>query len=185
MSVEEIKILGDHSLENVLGAVAIAYLAGIKPEHIRKAVANFKGVEHRIEYVGTFHGIACYNDSKATNPESAQVAIKSMKTKGVLIAGGMDKGSDFESISDLYCDHLSHLILLGETKEKMKASAYEAGFFSVTLVDTMEEAVSKAFQLAKPGTNILLSPACASWDMYDSFEVRGKDFKTCIEKVRL
>ena len=185
MEIKEIKVLGDHNLENILAAVAIAYLAGIEPEVIKKAVANFKGVEHRIEYVGTFYDVACYNDSKATNPEAAQVAIKSMKNKGVLIAGGMDKGSDFEALSDLYCDHLSHLVLLGETKEQMKMAAYQAGFYTVTLVDTMAEAVSKAFELAKPGSSILLSPACASWDMYESYEVRGKDFKTCIEKVRL
>jgi len=185
MPVDEIKIVGDHNLENVLAAVGIAYLGGVSPQVIRRVVAAYRGVEHRIEYVGAFHGVDCYNDSKGTNPDATMVAVKAMAYPTVLIAGGMDKGSDFDELSLLYQGRLSNLILLGETKEQMKQAANKAGFKQVILVDNMEEAVEKAFEMANNEGRILLSPACASWDMYESYEVRGRDFKTCIEKVKL
>lgn len=185
MPVGEIKIVGQHSLENVLAAVGVAYLAGVSVEAIRRGVGHFKGVEHRIEYLGMVKGLACYNDSKGTNPDATHVAITSMDRPTVLIAGGMDKGSEFDDLSSLYAGRLSHLVLLGQTKEKMKAAALKVGFDKVVLVETMDQAVEKAFELAQEGGAILLSPACASWDMYASFEVRGQHFKTCIEKAAL
>jgi len=180
MPIDEIKVPGDHNLENVLVAVAIAYLAGVEIQHIRSAIGKFTGVEHRIEFVGTYHGIKCYNDSKATNPESSIVAVNSMKSPTLLIAGGMDKGSEFSSFVETF-KPVKHLILLGETKEMIAAEARKQGFEAISFVDDMDQAVKLAFDLGEAGDILLLSPACASWDMYPSYEVRGEHFKSCLE----
>lgn len=181
MPVEEIQVPGPHNLENVLAAVGIAFIAGIDIPSIRKAVHQFQGVEHRVEYVGEFNGMKCYNDSKATNPESSIVALKSMQSNTILIAGGMDKGSEFESFVNAFEDKIKHLILLGETKEIIAQVAKAKGLQEITYVKNMEEAVGKAFEIGQAGDALLLSPACASWDMYPSYEVRGEHFKTCIK----
>jgi UDP-N-acetylmuramoylalanine--D-glutamate ligase len=180
MPISTIKVPGPHNIENVLAAVAISYLAGIDIEHIKEAVSEFKGVEHRIEFVGVYNEMKCYNDSKGTNPESSIVALKSMQSPTLLIAGGMDKGSVFESFVASF-DRVKHLILIGETKELIAAEARKKGFNEITFVTTMDEAVKKAYELGEPGDIVLLSPACASWDMYASYEVRGEHFKSCLE----
>ncbi len=182
MDVDDIYIKGEHNLENALAAVAIAYLSGISASDIRKAVSEFKGVEHRIEYVRTIDGIVCYNDSKATNPESAIVAIKTMTSPTVLIAGGKDKKNNFDEFINSFDGKIKTLILLGETKEMIKKSAEENNFDNIIIVKNMQEAVEKAFEQAEKGDTILLSPACASLDMYDNYEKRGEDFKTWIMK---
>ena len=180
MPVSTIKVPGPHNVENVLAAVAISYLAGIDIDHIKEAVSEFKGVEHRIEFVGTYNNMRCYNDSKGTNPESSIVALKSIESPTLLIAGGMDKGSEFKSFVAAF-KHVKHLILLGETKEQIASEARQTGFNDITFVSSMDEAVKKAYELGEPGDVVLLSPACASWDMYPSFEVRGEHFKSCLE----
>jgi UDP-N-acetylmuramoylalanine--D-glutamate ligase len=182
MSVEEIPVPGDHNIENVLAAAAVAYLDGIQVETIRETVMAFKGVEHRIEYVGTFSGVKCYNDSKATNPESSIVAVKSMRQPTVLILGGMDKGSEFDELFKVFTRHIEQIVVFGETKEIIKMTADKFNYHAVTLVNDLDEAVSTAFDLSKDNGNILLSPACASWDMYDSYEVRGDHFKQLVKE---
>lgn len=182
MDVEDIRVPGPHNIENVLAAAGIAFIAGIKPEYIKKAVHAFKGVAHRLEYVGTYKGIYCYNDSKGTNPESSIVGVNSMTKPTLLIAGGMDKGSVFDAFTETFKGKVKHLILLGETKELIKSTAAAQGFEATSFVETMEEAVKLAFDLGEEGDALLLSPACASWDMYPSFEVRGEHFKSCIKK---
>lgn len=184
LEVKDIQLPGLHNLENILAACAIAYLAGIKAEDIRLGVINFTGVEHRIELVGHYHGLTCYNDSKGTNPESSIVALKSMTRPTLLIAGGMDKGSDFEVFVDTFKDKVKHAFLLGETKEIIADLAKSKDFYQFTFVETMEEAVEQAFELASDGDALLLSPACASWDMYPSYEVRGEHFKECLKKTK-
>ncbi|MBN2795480.1 MAG: UDP-N-acetylmuramoyl-L-alanine--D-glutamate ligase [Clostridia bacterium] len=182
MNVDEIFIPGSHNLENVLAAVAISYLAGIQPEVIRSAVMAFKGVEHRVEYVGVYRGVTCYNDSKATNPESSIVALKTMVKPTILIAGGMDKGSVFDEFVKAFENKIKHLILLGETKDLIEETARKYGYSVISKVADMEEAVDLAFEICEEGDVLLLSPACASWDMYSSFEVRGEHFKSCVMK---
>ncbi len=184
MDVDDITIPGEHNLENVLAAVAIAYLEGIDSRHIRKAVHEFKGVEHRIEYVSAIDGVICYNDSKATNPDSAIVAIKTMNTPTILIAGGKDKNNNFDEFINSFNGKIKTLILLGETKDIIRKSAEKNQFNNIIMVETMEDAVNKAFEKAEKGDAILLSPACASFDMYDNYEKRGEDFKKWIMKKK-
>lgn len=181
MSLDMLKIPGEHNVENALAAIGISYLAGIDFESIQKGVSNFSGVPHRIEFVGTYKGMKCYNDSKGTNPESSIVAVKSMKSPTILIAGGMDKGSEFDEFTS-YFSHVKELILLGETKEIIAESARKRGFDKITFVESMDEAVKRAFEIGCEGDVLLLSPACASWDMYPSFEVRGEHFKSCLKE---
>lgn len=181
--VDEIFIDGSHNLENALAATGVSYYSGIKPEVIRKGLQEFKGVEHRFELVTEFSGIKFYNDSKGTNPDASIKAIESITGSTIIIAGGMDKGSEFESFIEAFGDKVTGLVLIGETAEKIKNTALKLGFKNVTITDVMENAVKIAFEQATKGSNILLSPACASWDMYSSYEVRGQHFKTCVNSL--
>ncbi|MBP9500195.1 MAG: UDP-N-acetylmuramoyl-L-alanine--D-glutamate ligase [Acetoanaerobium sp.] len=180
MDVKDILLLGQHNLENVLAAVSISVLAGIDKSIIKQEVMNFRGVEHRLELVRTYNDVNYINDSKATNPDSSIKALEAMNTPVVLIAGGMDKQSDYSSFIDSCIPKVKHLILLGETKDVIEKTAISKGLVNITKVEDMKQAVNVAFLNAKEGDTVLLSPACASWDMYESFEHRGKDFKNCV-----
>lgn len=182
MKVSDILVPGNHNLENVLAASAIAYLAGIEPKIISLAASKFKGVEHRLEYVGNLNGVDCYNDSKGTNPDSSIVAVNSMTKPTLLIAGGLDKGSVFDEFTKTFEGKVKLLILLGDTKFLIRDTALKYNFKNIILVKNMEEAVNVAFENSVSGDAILLSPSCASWDMYTSFEARGNDFKECLKK---
>ncbi|MBF8982243.1 UDP-N-acetylmuramoyl-L-alanine--D-glutamate ligase [Lutibacter sp. B2] len=182
--VDELKIPGNHNLENALAAVVITYWSGIDIEIISDTLKSYMGVEHRIEFVEEINGIRFINDSKGTNPDASIKAIEAMKTPIVLIAGGMDKGSDFNEFMHAFNGKVRHMVLIGQTAEKIKRTAKENDFESVTIVNNMEEAVNCAYDIAKHGDVILLSPACASWDMYKSFEIRGKHFKECTASLR-
>lgn len=181
--VSELKILGDHNVENALAAALMAYLGGVSLEAIQEVLKTFTGVAHRIEWVASYQNRFFYNDSKATNPESSIRAVKAMKNPTLLIAGGMDKGSTFDELFHAFDGKIKALVVLGETKQILMDTAQTCGFSPVYSVATMEEAVSKAYELSKDGDAILLSPACASWDMYDNFEVRGDHFKRCVKAV--
>lgn len=183
--LSDLFIVGKHNEENALAAILIAKLAGIQTQIIVEALKGFKGVEHRIEYVKTLRGVSFYNDSKATNPDSTICAIHAMKQPTVLIAGGLDKGSDFTPLFDVFGKTIKHLVVLGETAKQLLETAEQYDFKHVNRVGTMMEAVSVAFANASEGEAVLLSPACASWDMYKDFEERGRDFKTCVEKLPL
>ncbi|MCT4605362.1 MAG: UDP-N-acetylmuramoyl-L-alanine--D-glutamate ligase [Marinisporobacter sp.] len=182
--VGDLKIPGKHNLENALAAIAISYFAGIDPHVIGDALKNFMGVEHRIEFVDEVKGVRFINDSKGTNPNAAIKAIEAMKTPIVLLAGGMDKGSDFKEFIHAFNEKVKELILIGETAQKIKKTAEENGFYSCTIVENLEKAVKIAAEVSKTGDTVLLSPACASWDMYPSFEVRGNHFKECVKMLR-
>lgn len=177
VKAEEIKILGKHNLENALASVAIGWIMGLDIEIIREVLKSFPGVEHRIEYVDTIDGVKFYNDSKGTNSDASIKAIEAVNSPIILIAGGMDKGTEFDDFILSFDGKVKALVLLGETKGKIAKTAHKYGFNDVYLVKDMEEAVKKSFNLAKQGDNVLLSPACASWDMYHSFEARGEHFK--------
>lgn len=176
----QLKILGKHNLENSLGAIAISWAMGIELEIIAEVLREFPGVEHRIEYVKTIKGISFYNDSKGTNSDSTIKAIEALEAPIILIAGGYDKGAEFDELILSFNGKVKELILLGSTKEKIKETAINNGFNNVHLVENMKEAVKLAYNCGEEKDNILLSPACASWDMYNNFEERGQDFKDAV-----
>ncbi len=180
LKTEDVKIIGEHNLENALASVAIAWIMGLDIDIIRDVLRTFPGVEHRIEYVTTIDGVKFYNDSKGTNSDASIKAIEAVDSPIILIAGGMDKGTEFDDLILSFKGKVKALVLLGETKYKLKETAIKYGFDKVYLVENMEEAVKKSFELAEQGDNVLLSPACASWDMYDSFETRGEHFKQIV-----
>lgn len=180
MNVDDIFIPGPHNLENVLAAVAISYYGGVTPEVIKTTIQNFKGIEHRLEFVKILNGITFFNDSKGTNPDSSIKAVEAMKQPTYLIVGGMDKGSLFDEFIESFGSTVKHMVAFGETAELLIDTAKKHHFESVTRVADLDEAVNLCYQMAKSGETILLSPACASWDMYSSFEARGDHFKSCV-----
>ncbi|MBM7583306.1 UDP-N-acetylmuramoylalanine--D-glutamate ligase [Caldicoprobacter guelmensis] len=182
--VEDIFIPGAHNLENALAAALMARVMGATAQDIAVTLKTFKGVEHRIEYVDTIRGVKFYNDSKGTNPDASIKAIQAMKGPTVLIAGGMDKGSSFDEFIDAFGKTVTHMVVLGETADKLIRTAKEKGFEEVYRVNTVEESVRKAFSLASPGYNVLFSPACASWDMFKDYEERGRVFKSAVRALK-
>lgn len=180
MNFNDLKILGKHNLENVLGCIGIALAMNIELETVKKALSNFKGVEHRIEFVTKKNDISFYNDSKGTNPEATIRAIEAMVGPTILIAGGYDKNSNFDTLLKSSYGKVKSLVLLGQTKDRIKRAALENDYTSIYEVDTMLEAVTLSYSLAIKYDNILLSPACASWDMYSNYQERGNDFKKIV-----
>ncbi len=182
--IDELLIPGEHNIENALAAVLLCSIAKAPYNDIVRALKRFRGVEHRIELVECIRGIAFYNDSKGTNPDASIKAIKAMKGQTVLIAGGMDKGSSFDELVNAFGSIVTHLVVLGETAEKIAKTAKKAGFERVSRVNTLEEAVLCASKAVSPEGNVLLSPACASWDMFIDYEHRGRVFKDSVRKLR-
>ena len=175
---EEIKIPGRHNLENALAAAQAAYLCGVGKETVAEVLRIFPGVEHRIEYVTNIDGVDFYNDSKGTNPDSTLVAIETFTGRGmVLIMGGRDKGVSLDDLSKKVKETVKAVILIGEAAFKFEQSLREAGFDSIHHAGSMDEAVRKSFLLASENEIVLLSPACASFDMFANYEERGKAFK--------
>ena len=180
---DELKIPGSHNLENALAAAAICYFGGIDPTVIGEAMKAFPGVAHRIELCCEKNGVRFVNDSKGTNTDAAIKAIEAMKENIILIAGGYDKGATYDEFIDSFTGRVKHLVLLGKTAPKIRAAAEAKGFTDITMADDMEGCVRAAWEIAQPGDVVLLSPACASWDMYDNFEQRGDHFKECAQKL--
>lgn len=179
-SVDELQILGTHNYENAMAAAAMAAVFGVPMAVIRKSLKGFKGVEHRIEYVCEKNGVVYYNDSKGTNPDAAIKGIQAMNRPTVLIGGGYDKGSEYTEWIRSFGGKVKKLVLLGETKNKIAEDAKKCGFQDFVFADSFQEAVEKAVSLAESGDAVLLSPACASWDMFPSYEVRGEKFKEIV-----
>lgn len=184
IDVSEIFIPGNHNVENALAATAMAYYSGVGVEYIAKALKTFTGVAHRIEWLGEVNDVVFYNDSKGTNPDASIVAVKAMDRPTVLIAGGMDKGSEFDEFIESFGEKIKHLVVFGETAQIIKETASKFGYESVSVVSDLDEAVNTAFDNTDSGYAVLLSPACASWDMYPSFEHRGDHFRECFENLR-
>ncbi len=182
-TIHDMQLLGVHNYENVMAAVAIAMHAGVPVECIRKAVAEFKAVEHRIEFVKEVDGVKYYNDSKGTNPDAAIKAVEAMVAPTIVIGGGYDKQSSYEEWIASFGTKVKCLVLLGATADKIEAEARKQGFQNIIRVDSLEEAVTQSAALAQPGDAVLLSPACASWDMFKSFEQRGTLFKEYVNKL--
>jgi len=179
----DLRIIGEHNIENVLAAAAIAYFAGIDPNVISQAVINFAGVEHRIEFCGRVDGVDYYNDSKGTNTDAAIIALKALRDNIILIAGGDGKGQDFNELAAMLEGRVHALVLLGRDASIIEEAARAHDFTEIYTCKDMPECVRKATELAREGDKVLLSPACASWDMYDNFEQRGRHFKNCIKEL--
>ena len=183
MPVDELALNGLHNLYNSMAAGLSASLLNIKKDVIRKALSDFQSVEHRLEYVDTINGIRYVNDSKATNVNSCWYALESMKTPVVLILGGKDKGNDYSEIEKFVTDKVSAIVCMGKDNEKIKT--FLAGKVRV-IADTQSigDAVSEATRLAKSGDTVLLSPCCASFDLFKSYEDRGRQFKDEVRKLK-
>lgn len=183
LSLKDIKLLGTHNTENVLAAVAISYYMGVPIDIIEKICTAFQGVEHRIEYVRTVKGVPYYNDSKGTNPDAAIKGIEAMTRTTLLIGGGYDKHSTYDEWIDAFNAKVKYLVLIGETAEKIALCAKQHGFNNIVFMDTLEDAVNFCYANAKPNDAVLLSPACASWDMFKSYEQRGDLFKQYVNNL--
>jgi len=184
-NVNELKILGKHSFENVMAAVGIAIRMGIPMEFIQTAVKNFQAVEHRIEYVETINGVTYYNDSKGTNPDASIKAVEAMRTPTIVIGGGYDKEIPFDSWIESFQGKVKYLVLLGQTREIIAETAKRHGFTNIIMVNNLKEAVKVCAQKAVSGDAVLLSPACASWGMFENYEQRGKLFKEYVREMLL
>ncbi|MHC0037260.1 UDP-N-acetylmuramoyl-L-alanine--D-glutamate ligase [Pseudoneobacillus sp. C159] len=179
---ENIVLPGDHNLENILSAIAVAKLIGVENHAIQDVLSTFTGVKHRLQYIGEKHGRKFYNDSKATNILATQNALAAFKEPVILLAGGLDRGNEFDSLIPTL-KNVKALVTFGQTAEKLERVGREAGIKSIIRVDNVEKAVPVAFELSEVDDVILLSPACASWDQYKTFEVRGDIFINAVHKL--
>ena len=182
--VDELGVPGRHNAANAAAAAAAALAAGVPARSLAEPLRTFHGVEHRLEFVLEKAGVRYYNSSKDTNPTATTMAIRSVKGPIVLLAGGMDRGSDYADLVPALRERVKALVVFGETRRKLAAAAEAAGVRSIRVIEpeaspkeTLERAVREAGALAEPGDAVLLSPACASWDMFRSYEERGRIFK--------
>ncbi len=182
MEQEDLALTGTHNLFNSMAAGISADIAGIRKECIREALSDFEGVEHRLEKVCKVKGVEYINDSKATNVNSCWYALKSMTTKTVLILGGKDKGNDYNEIADLVKENCSGLIFMGLHNEKLH-EFFDGYGIPIADVRSMKDAVDAAYNMAKKGETVLLSPCCASFDLFKSYEDRGEQFKECVRNL--
>lgn len=182
MELEELSLTGKHNLYNSMAAGISANVAGIRKETIRAALGSFAGVEHRLEKVAKVNGVEYINDSKATNVNSCWYALQSMKTKTILILGGKDKGNDYNEIADLVKEKCNGLIFLGADNSKLH-DFFDGYGIPIADTSSMQECVKAAYLMAKNGETVLLSPCCASFDLFKSYEDRGKQFKECVCKL--
>ena len=177
LDTDELNLVGRCNYENVLAALAAADAMCVPMDTALSAVRAFKAVPHRIEFSGEKNGVRFYNDSKGTNPDAAIQGILAMDRPTVLIGGGYDKGSSYEEWVELFEGRVKKIILIGATREKIAACCDRFGFKNYEFAETFEEAFEKAVEAAEPGDAVLLSPACASWGMFNNFEERGDLFK--------
>lgn len=182
MEAKDLSLPGDHNIQNFLQVLLVGLGLGLEPESIRGTFESFRGVAHRTEFVLEHDGIRVYNDSKGTNPDSTIRAVEAMEGPVHLLAGGFDKGSHFGPMFEEIGKRLAGLYLFGQTGEVMAREAKEAGVQDIYLYEDMEEAGLAAMKRARSGQALLLSPACASWDQYKNFEVRGQAFKDLITR---
>lgn len=179
----EISLPGAHNLENALAAALVAFLGGVSVPDIARTLKTFAGVPHRLERVCSINGVVFYNDSKGTNPDATQKALEALDSPIVLIAGGYDKGGSFDSLAEVMFRRVKKAILIGQVKERLAAALTGRGIAWV-YADSLEDAVNKAFGATVPGDAVLLSPACASWDMFSNYEERGDRFKAAVQKLK-
>lgn len=183
VNVQELQLLGRHNYENVMAAIAISIHMGVPMETILRVVKEFKAVEHRIEFVLERAGVKYFNDSKGTNPDAAIQAIHAMPGPIVLIAGGYDKQSEYDEWIESFGGKVKYMVLIGQTRDKIAECARRHGFSEIMYAEDMAEAVRVCAAYANTGDNVLLSPACASWGMFDNYEQRGDIFKECVRNL--
>ncbi|MFA4905497.1 MAG: UDP-N-acetylmuramoyl-L-alanine--D-glutamate ligase [Candidatus Margulisiibacteriota bacterium] len=183
---KKIKIPGEHNLQNSLAAAQAALICGVPQKTIDEVLRTFPGVEHRIEFVTEKKGVKFYNDSKGTNPDSTIVALKSLYQKDkniIVILGGRDKGGDLTDLVHLVSDAAKKVVLIGEASERFHKELKKDGYKDVILAQDFKDAVNTSYKLARSGDIVLLSPACASFDMFKNFEERGKTFKDLVSAL--
>jgi UDP-N-acetylmuramoylalanine--D-glutamate ligase len=182
MSIYDFALKGIHNQHNTMAAGLAACLVGIRKEKIREAVKTFQSLEHRMEYVATVRGVEFYNDSKATNVNSTWYALGSLEKEVILILGGVDKGNDYSIIEDLVMEKVKAIVCMGIDNEKIHEALQP---FVKTIIDTnnAKDAVTTAFSLASKGQAVLLSPACASFDLFNNYEDRGRKFKQAVREL--
>lgn len=183
VNVQELQLLGRHNYENVMAAIGISIHMGVPMETILRVVKEFQAVEHRIEFVLERAGVRYYNDSKGTNPDAAIQAIHAMPGPIVLIAGGYDKQSEYDEWIESFGEKVKYMVLIGQTRDKIAECARRHGFTEIMYAEDMAEAVRVSAAYANTGDNVLLSPACASWGMFDNYEQRGDIFKECVRNL--
>lgn len=182
MEQDLLALTGTHNLYNSLAAGISAKLLDISDEHLRQSLSDFQGVEHRLEKVAKVRGVQFVNDSKATNVNSCWYALKSMKKKVVLILGGQDKGNDYTEIEELVKEKVHTLVFLGVDNSKLH-KFFDGKVDNIIDTDSMEDAVSQSYKVAQEGDTVLLSPCCASFDLFKNYEDRGDRFKHCVRKL--
>ena len=182
MPATELSLKGMHNTYNSMAAGLTASIVNIRKESIRQSLQEFQGVEHRLEYVATVKNVKYINDSKATNVNSCWYALQSMKTPVILILGGTDKGNDYTEIEELVKEKVSGLIFLGVDNSKLH-EFFDGKVENIADAHSMEECVNTAYKMAKPGETVLLSPCCASFDLFQNYEDRGKQFKSCVRNL--
>jgi len=181
MNVSELKVTGTHNIENALAAVAAVSEFGVKGWVCRDGLSGFEGLKHRMEKVATLNGVDYYNDSKATNVEGTVMSLKGMPAPVTLIAGGLDKGSDYSKLLSVSAK-IGNIVLIGEAADLIEEAV--SGVIPVYRADSMDSAVRLGRQLSEPGTAVILSPACASFDMYRDFRERGRKFREAVNELR-
>jgi UDP-N-acetylmuramoylalanine--D-glutamate ligase len=182
VSVDSIVLPGAHNLENILASIGAALIEGATQKQINHVLTTFSGVEHRLQFVKEFNGRRFYNDSKATNILASQKALEAFDQPIVLLAGGLDRGNEFDELASSL-SNVKTLVTFGQTKEKLAKVAKEVNVETILFTETIEEAVRKAYNQSKQGDIILLSPACASWDQFKTFEERGDRFVQAVERL--
>ncbi|MBP8904517.1 MAG: UDP-N-acetylmuramoyl-L-alanine--D-glutamate ligase [Paludibacteraceae bacterium] len=182
MPSAELSLQGIHNTYNSMAAGLAASIVNVRKENIRQSLQDFQGVEHRLEYVATVKDVKYINDSKATNVNSCWYALQSMRTQVVLILGGTDKGNDYSEIEELVKEKVTGLIFLGVDNEKLH-QFFDGKVEKIVDVQSMEECVKEAYKMANPRQTVLLSPCCASFDLFKNYEDRGKQFKACVRNL--
>ncbi|MCD6366879.1 MAG: UDP-N-acetylmuramoyl-L-alanine--D-glutamate ligase, partial [Bacteroidales bacterium] len=179
MSIYELALQGKHNIYNSMAAAITSNVLKIRKDSVRESLMHFKGVEHRLEYVIKVHGIQFVNDSKATNVNSTWYGLESVKRPIVWIAGGTDKGNDYSQLNHLVKTKVKAIVCLGVDNTKL-IEAFKDIVPVITETQSMIEAVGMSYKLSKKGDTVLLSPACASFDLFDNYEDRGRQFKNCV-----
>lgn len=181
IDVNDIRVQGNHNYQNIMCAILATKRFGIQNETIKEVLMQFAGVEHRMEFVSKINGREFYNDSKATNVKSTEIALGAFKRPVILLLGGLDRGHSFDDLKD-DMDYVKCVICYGETKDRIKTFC-DSIHVDSNVVNTLEEAIKVAYHISEDGDVILLSPACASWDQYKCFEDRGNEFKRVVDTL--
>jgi len=182
MPTTELALQGLHNTYNSMAAGLAASIVDVKKDAIRQSLQDFQGVEHRLEYVATVRNVRYINDSKATNVNSCWYALQSMKTPTVLILGGTDKGNDYSEIEELVREKVTGLIFMGLDNSALH-KFFDGKVEKIVDVQSMEDAVNAAYNMANAGDTVLLSPCCASFDLFENYEDRGRQFKNCVRNL--